>query len=200
MSETGLLLIVSGPSGVGKGTICHVLLDRDPNTVYSVSATTRQPRPGELDGVHYHFLDRDTFLKRRDAGEFLEWAEVYGNYYGTLRSETDRLRQEGRNVLLEIDTQGAKNIKATCPDSVSVFILPPSIEELRRRIVDRGTESPESLARRQAQVEAELAQADTYDYRIVNDDMETAVQQLAALIETERQKRCTHSKEDICVK
>lgn len=190
MSEQGLLLIVSGPSGVGKGTLCHILLDRDPNTVYSVSATTRQPRPGEQDGVHYHFLDRETFLQHRDAGDFLEWAEVYGNYYGTLRSETDRLRQKGCNVLLEIDTQGAKNVKAACPDSVSVFILPPSITELRRRIIDRGTESPEALARRQAQADAEIALAETYDYRIVNDDMEAAAGELAELIRVERQKRC----------
>jgi len=189
MDNKGLLLIVSGPSGVGKGTICRALLEEDQETVYSVSATTRKPRPGEEDGVHYHFLDRETFLQYREKDAFLEWAEVYGNYYGTLKAETERVLASGRNVILEIDTQGAMNVKKSCPEGVSVFILPPSLEELSRRIIGRGTETPESLAIRQAEAEAEIALAKQYDYQIINQNVDTAVKELADIIRRERQNR-----------
>ncbi|MEG1537382.1 MAG: guanylate kinase, partial [Clostridiales bacterium] len=132
-TEQGLLIVVSGPSGVGKGRVCAELLRMDANTLFSVSATTRTPRDGEKDGESYFFLTPTEFMAKRDRGEFLEWAEVFGNYYGTLKSEVDRRLSAGKNIILEIDIQGAMQIKAACPDAVYVFILPPSMKELENR-------------------------------------------------------------------
>lgn len=188
-TETGLLIVLSGPSGVGKGTVCQALFRRDKDTVLSVSATTRQPRPMDVDGQTYHFLSKEEFLARREQGDFLEWAEVYDNFYGTLRSEVERLQNAGKNVVLEIDTQGAMNIKKTCPDSVSVFIMPPSLEELRSRIVGRGTESPEVLALRLSKAEAEMEMAQYYDCVLVNDDVERTAAELMEFIREERARR-----------
>lgn len=181
----GLLLIISGPSGVGKGRICEALLSQDKNTVYSVSATTRAPRAREKDGVNYHFISREEFREKREAGQFLEWAEVYGNYYGTLSADVDRLLAEGKNVILEIDTQGAAQIKSVRPDGLSVFILPPSFKELKRRIVSRGSETPAMLALRLSRAESEIAAAKNYDYQIVNDDVEQAAARLRRIISDE---------------
>ena len=183
---TGLLVIVSGPSGVGKGSVCAALFQLDPDTVLSVSATTRSPRPMDIEGKTYFFLSREEFQQHREQNDFLEWAEVYGNFYGTLRSEVERLQREGKNVILEIDTQGATQVKAACPGSVSVFILPPSLDVLRQRITGRGTESPDVLALRLSQAEAEMAQSVSYDYRIVNDTVERAAAELAEIIHRER--------------
>lgn len=185
----GLLLVISGPSGVGKGSICKALLRQDSDTVYSVSATTRAPRAGEIDGVNYHFISREEFENRRDAGNFLEWAEVYGNYYGTLSADVDRLLDAGKNVILEIDTQGAAQIRSVRPDGLSVFILPPSFAELKRRIVARGSETPDMLVLRLSRAEYEIAAAEHYDYRIVNDDVELAAARLLQIIEEEKRKR-----------
>lgn len=191
MSELnkGLLIVVSGPSGVGKGTVDAALFEQVSNLCYSVSATTRQPRKGEVHGKSYFFLSKEEFLTRREQGDFLEWAEVYGNYYGTLRSEVERQLAEGKHVLLEIDTQGAMQIKAAYPSGVFVFILPPSLEELKRRIVARGSETEESLRTRLGKAEQEMQMADRYDYTIVNDDLQTAVKELKDIICSEVAKR-----------
>jgi len=191
MSELnkGLLIVVSGPSGVGKGTVDAALFEQVSNLCYSVSATTRQPRKGEVHGKNYFFLSKEEFLARREQGDFLEWAEVYGNYYGTLRSEVERQLAEGKHVLLEIDIQGAMQIKSAYPSGVFVFILPPSLEELKRRIVARGSETEESLRTRLGKAEQEIQMADRYDYTVVNDDLQTAVKELKNIICSEAAKR-----------
>ncbi|MCI6097298.1 MAG: guanylate kinase, partial [Selenomonadaceae bacterium] len=144
----GLLILISGPSGTGKGTVCDLLRKNHPEISYSISATTRQPRPGEQDGVNYYFYDKEKFRQMIDAGELLEWAEVYGNYYGTPKQKVlDRLNA-GEDILLEIDTQGALNVMKAVPEGLFIFLLPPSLEELANRLKGRGTETEESLQRR----------------------------------------------------
>lgn len=182
----GALVVVSGPSGVGKGTVVAAEMRRDPLTRFSVSATTRDPRPGEVDGQSYYFLTKEEFLLRLAQREFLEWAQVFGNYYGTLRSEVDRLLNGGNNVILDIDTQGADSVRRLRPDAVSVFIMPPSLAELERRIVSRGTETPENLALRLSQAEAEMARSGDYDHIIVNREIEQAAGELQEIISAHR--------------
>ena len=188
-SQKGLLIVVSGPSGVGKGTICSALRKKDANTCCTVSATTRNPRKGEKEGCNYYYLSEEEFLDRRTKGDFLEWAEVYGNYYGTLRSEVDRLLDLGKNVILEIDTQGAMQIKSAYPFGVLVFILPPSFEELKRRILSRGSETGDALELRLSRAKAEMALAEKYDYTVVNDRVNSAVSALQKIIAEEKAKR-----------
>ena len=185
-ADKGALVVISGPSGVGKGSVAREVLLRDPLTRFSVSATTRLPRPGEIDGKSYYFLSEEEFLLRRAQREFLEWAQVFGNYYGTLHSEVDRLLDAGFNVLLDIDTQGAANVRQLRPEAVSVFIMPPSMEELKRRIIRRGTETPDVLEFRLSRAESEMALAPNYDYIIVNDDLETAAGELLDIIAASR--------------
>ena len=185
-ADKGALVVISGPSGVGKGSVAREVLLRDPLTRFSVSATTRLPRPGEIDGKSYYFLSEEEFLLRRAQREFLEWAQVFGNYYGTLHSEVDRLLDAGFNVLLDIDTQGAANVRQLRPEAVSVFIMPPSMEELKRRIIRRGTETPDVLEFRLSRAESEMALATNYDYIIVNDDLETAAGELLDIIAASR--------------
>ncbi len=180
MSKQTALYVISGPSGVGKGTVCKALLaelGEGPNRqlTLSISATTRPMRPGEVDGVNYHFLSQEDFLRRVDNGEFLEYATVYGNYYGTLRSAVQQELAEGRNVLLEIDTDGARQIKKLMPEAELIFLAPPSPEELLRRLQGRNTDSAAEIARRQQCLEAELAQQVYYDYVVVNDVVEDTV-------------------------
>lgn len=189
MVNKGLLLIISGPSGVGKGTVCSAVLAGSSDTVCSISATTRKPRPGEIDGESYYFLTREEFLKKRDNGYFLEWAEVFGNYYGTPAAEVDRLLAAGKNVILEIDTQGAMKVKSACPHGVSIFILPPSFAELEKRIIDRGTEAPEVRNRRLSCAKAEMELASRYDYSIINDSVEKAAARILNIISEEHKKR-----------
>jgi len=186
MPEPGLLLILSGPSGVGKGAVGALLLANNPNLLYSVSATTRVPRRGELDGVNYSFLSREEFTSAVHAGDFLEWAEVYGNYYGTRRSAVLENLNRGKDVVLEIDPQGARQIRSACPAGVFIFIKPPSFEELERRIVSRGSENAESLARRLASARVEMLQADEYDYIVINDELERAAEEIEAIIRAEK--------------
>ena len=189
MVNKGLLLIISGPSGVGKGTVCSAVLAGSSDTVCSISATTRKPRPGEIDGESYYFLTREEFLKKRNNGYFLEWAEVFGNYYGTPAAEVDRLLAAGKNVILEIDTQGAMKVKSACPHGVSIFILPPSFAELEKRIIDRGTEAPEVRNRLLSCAKAEMELASRYDYSIINDSVEKAAAKILNIISEEHKKR-----------
>lgn len=177
--STARLVVVAGPSGVGKGTIVRELLRRHPEVWLSVSATTRPPRPGEEDGVDYHFVSHDEFASLRNSGEFLEWAEVFGmNFYGTPRGPVEEHLAAGRPVLLEVDLDGARQVRRTAPEALQVFILPPSFEELQRRLAGRGTDDEASQRRRLATARVELAASQEFDEVIVNDDLVTAVTRL----------------------
>ncbi len=184
--ERGLLIVVSGASGTGKGTVCKKILDDMPQVAYSISATTRTPRPGEVDGREYYFLSRDEFTAWIDGGKFLEFAEVYGNFYGTPLNKIEERLNRGEDILLEIDVQGALNVKRKCPDGVYIFLLPPSLHELKRRIEGRGTETPESLRRRLANAVAEIQIGREYTYVVVNDSVERAAAQIEAIIAAEK--------------
>lgn len=178
-------LILSSPSGGGKTTIARMLLGRRDDLGYSISCTTRAPRSGEQDGKDYHFLSRDEFSARRAREEFAESAEVHGNLYGTLRSEVDRVFAEGRHVVMDIDIQGARQFVAAYPESVLVFLLPPSAEILMGRLAGRQTESRDAVLRRLIGAREELAAVDQYQYVVVNDDLEVACAQVASIIDAE---------------
>lgn len=181
----GLLIVVSGPSGVGKGTICNALRTEDTDLIYSVSATTRGMREGEVDGVNYFFLSKEEFEDKIKAGAFLEWAEVYGNYYGTPKWHIDQQLQEGKNVLLEIDMQGALQVKKAYPASILIFILPPSEEELAKRLSGRGTDSAEVIAKRLSCWQQEKEMLKHYDYAVMNDTVECAVTKIKHIVAAE---------------
>ena len=184
----GLLILISGPSGTGKGTVCDLLRKNHPAISSSISATTRQPRPGEQDGVNYYFYDKEKFRQMIDAGELLEWAEVYGNYYGTPKQKVlDRLNA-GEDILLEIDTQGALNVMKAVPEGLFIFLLPPSLEELANRLKGRGTETEESLQRRLGAAVDEIKIAHNYRYVVVNDKVEAAEKAIAGIIEAEHHR------------
>lgn len=185
----GVLAVVSGPSGVGKGTVCRHLCETDASIVLSVSATTRKPRPHEQEGEHYYFLSPEDFSAKRAAGEFLECAEVYGNYYGTLRQQVQKQQDAGKDVILEIDTQGAMQVRFTCPSAIFVFLLPPSFEELQRRICGRAADSAQSIKLRLSKAEYEMSLAGEYEYRIVNNTVEQAAAELLAALKTEKRRR-----------
>jgi guanylate kinase len=186
MNSTGILFVLCAPSGTGKSTLVRRLVAECPNFAFSVSCTTRPPRPGERDGVDYHFLSREAFLQRRDAGFFAEWAEVHGNLYGTPKAATLELLVQGRDVLFDIDVQGARQLRTSLGAGAYVFLFPPSPEELHRRLTHRGTEDPETLARRMAAAKEEIAHCPEFDYWIVNDDLEDAYQRLKAVYLAEK--------------
>lgn len=176
----GRLIVLTGPSGVGKGTIMRVLLQRHPELYYSVSMTTRSPRPGEINGKNYYFVSRSKFEQLVAQGEFLEWAEFAGNYYGTPREVVLNQVNSGKLVVLEIELEGARQIRASFPSAHSIFILPPSFEELEKRIRGRAQDSEEAIARRLRRAQEEIQAADEFDVQIVNDDFETALNALEA--------------------
>ena len=188
----GVLYVVSAPSGAGKTSLVKALLKTDPAVRLSVSYTTRPPRPGETDGRDYHFVTRERFEEMLAADEFLEHAEVYGNFYGTSKGSIERDLENGRDVLLEIDWQGAEQVKRHFPQSASIFILPPTFNALRTRLAGRGQDSEEVIERRLAAAASDVAHAEAFDYIIVNDDFDQALQDLFAItrsirLETARQ-------------
>lgn len=183
-----VLLVLSAPTGGGKTTIAHRLLERDPHLRFSISHTTRSPRPGETEGRDYHFVDREAFLGMREAGGFLEWAEVHGNFYGTHRSEVERAEQEGRDLILDIDVQGGIQVREAWPKAVLVFILPPTLEELLRRLGSRSAETGFDLGRRLESAQRELALAPKYDYNVVNEDLERATDGVLSVLRAARMR------------
>ena len=184
--KKGLLIVISGASGTGKGTVCKELLARERGVAFSVSATSRAPREGEQDGLEYYFRTRAEFEAMIAEGAFLEYADVYGNYYGTPLAPIEARRSAGEDILLEIDTQGALNVMERCPDGTFIFLLPPSLEELRRRITGRGTESEESLARRLAAARDEIRLGRRYRYAVLNDTVEDATARIQTILAAER--------------
>ena len=183
--KKGLLIVVSGPSGTGKGTVCGELLDSTPELAYSISATTRAPRAGEVDGKNYYFLTKERFEELISEGGFLEYANVYGNYYGTPLVKIQERLAEGNDILLEIDTQGALEVMKKCPDGLFIFLLPPSLGELERRIRGRGSETEESLKKRLGNAKAEIAVGEKYKYVVVNDTVKKAVARIKSIIVAE---------------
>lgn len=182
----GVLIVISGPSGAGKGTICKALLDKHKEIQLSVSATTRSPREGEIDGINYHFLTKENFLQRVSENDFLEYAEVYGNYYGTPKSNVEEILDSGKDVILEIDIQGALKVKEQSEDGVFIFILPPSMEELKQRIIKRGSETPESLMTRFKSAYQEINYVSKYNYAVVNDTVDSAVNKIESILTAEK--------------
>lgn len=181
----GKTFIICGPSGVGKGTVVSRLLEADPTLYFSVSATTRAPRAGEADGVHYHFLTRERFQEWIDAGDFLEHAQFVGNFYGTPRRYVDEAMDQGRDVLLDIEIQGAEQIHRKRPEAVRIYIAPPSWEELERRLTGRGTEDGEKIRSRLARGREEFAAAKDFDYLVINDTVDHAVAEIRAIMTAE---------------
>ncbi len=179
---TGQLVVITGPSGVGKGTLLRSLRQAHPDLFFSVSATTRAPRPGEIDGKDYYFCDRYQFEQMVQTGQLLEWAEFAGNFYGTPRQPIQEQIQQGKLVVLEIELAGARQVRQSYPQAFQIFILPPSLEELERRIRDRGQDSETAIARRLARAQAEILAADEFDLQIVNDTLELALAQLEATL------------------
>ncbi|MBV5309463.1 guanylate kinase [Chromatium okenii] len=182
----GLLFIISAPSGAGKTSLIKALISRDASLSLSISCTTRTQREGEIDGVHYHFLDQTGFAQAVTAGAFLEHAEVFGNHYGTREADVRACLAAGRELILEIDWQGAQQVRARFPAAISIFVAPPSIAELERRLNGRGTDNADVIARRMAQAHSDLTHYTEYDYVVINDDFDAALNALAAIISAER--------------
>ncbi|TVP65441.1 MAG: guanylate kinase [Nodularia sp. (in: Bacteria)] len=178
----GRLIVLTGPSGVGKGTLMQEMLKRHPELYYSVSVTTRSPRPGEINGENYYFISRSKFEQLVAQGEFLEWAEFAGNYYGTPREAVLNQIRSGKLVVLEIELEGARQIRASFPSAFSIFILPPSLSELESRIRGRAQDSEEAIARRLCHAQAEIQAAEEFDVQIVNDDLENALKAIEATL------------------
>lgn len=188
MFREGLLVVVSGPSGTGKGTVLNSIRQQEKNIKFSVSATTREPRSGEVDGVNYFFKTNEEFEAMIKNGELIEWVKYCDNYYGTPKKYIEDTIKSGYDCLLEIEVEGALNIKKIYPDCVSIFILPPSFDELRRRIESRGTEKPEVIEKRMEKALKEINYVDKYDYVVVNDDIEEAVNSIRYILASEKLK------------
>ena len=186
MAKQGILIVLSGPSGAGKGTICQELLRSDPELNYSISATTRLARVGEQNGVNYWFISQVEFQKMIKNDELLEWAEVYGNFYGTPCQQIAKILNSGKDVVLEIDTQGAAQIKKKFPQGVCIYIVPPSLDELAKRIQKRGTDSLENIKTRLSSANGELKYVHNYDYVVVNDEVKSATAKIVAIIIAEK--------------
>lgn len=184
----GKTFIISGPSGVGKSTVLSALLEKRKDLYFSVSATTRAPRPGELDGIHYHFMDVESFRKWIAMDQFLEYAEYVGNFYGTPKRYVDEAMEQGRDVILDIEVQGAIQVTSKRPETVRIFIAPPSWAELERRLTDRGTDSEDKIQKRLLRAKVEFQTAHTYDYFVINDTVENAVKELDAIMTAEHCK------------
>ncbi len=188
MIDSGLLIVVSGPSGAGKGTICDALRKRFPKIHYSISMTTRDPRPGEVDGVNYYFTNNSHFEELLEQDAFLEHAKVYDHYYGTPKEYVYNMLQEGNHIMLEIDIQGAMQVKEKYPQCVLIYIVPPSKAVLEARLRGRHTDSDEVIAGRLAKASAELEWIPQYDYLIINDELDTAVEEASAVLQAEEDK------------
>jgi guanylate kinase len=188
MTEKGLCIVVSAPSGSGKSTICRRLLAACPDMEFSVSFTSRTPRPNEINGKDYHFISREDFQRRIDRGEFVEWVENYGEFYGTSGRALQDVLRRGKDLLLDIEPRGAKEMKKKLQEGVFVFVLPPSLGELLKRLQKRGHETPEAIQKRFAQAESELGEVLWYDYAVINEDLDTAVGQLIAIYRAEKCK------------
>ncbi|MCQ1528068.1 guanylate kinase [Lutispora saccharofermentans] len=187
VNNKGLLIVISGPSAVGKGTICKELVKRGiDNLELSVSATTRRPRQGEIDGINYYFKEKEVFEKMIEREDFLEFARVYDNYYGTPKKNVMDKISNGKDVILEIDIQGAKQVKRNYEDGIFIFIMPPSFKELKSRIVKRGTETQKDMDKRMTCAFEEVQQAKYYDYIVVNDDLNSAVEKIYCIIKAEK--------------
>ena len=185
----GLLIVISGPSGVGKDTLIKRLLELDPNLRYSISYTTRRPRPGEVDGVNYLFVSRDEFERLIKEGAFLEYATYDGNLYGTPIAQLDEVRAAGHDIVLKIDVQGAEQVRKRAPDALRIFLAPPSMDELLRRRTERHSENERDQAARQAIADREMELASHFDHVVVNDDLERAVGEVLAIIQQARQRQ-----------
>lgn len=198
--KRGLLIVVSGPSGTGKGTICKAIVEKRDDVFLSVSATTRQSREGEQNGVHYHFLSKAEFEQNIENGQMLEHAVFCGNYYGTPKKAVDQMLEAGKNVILEIEVQGAMKVREKYPEGVYVFVLPPSMAELRRRLTGRGTETDEVVEERLKTALKEFGYIEKYNYILLNDEVDKAVKRLESIIDAEhcRIERNTNIIEEVC--
>jgi guanylate kinase len=181
--KQGRLIVISGPSGTGKGSIIKKVMERWPAAEFSISMTTRGKREGEEHGVHYYFATREEFEATIEDGGFLEWADVFGNYYGTPKAPVEKRLAEGADIILDIDIQGAMNVRKAMPGAVLIFILPPSIKELRRRLEHRGTDAQDVIEKRLAKALTEIGTAREYDYVVVNDDLDVAAEQVLSIVQ-----------------
>lgn len=190
IDRRGLMIVLSSPSGTGKSTITRALMKEDSSIFLSISATTRPPRPGEEDGVHYFFMSTEEFEAKIEAGEFLEWAKVFDNYYGTPRGPVMQHLDEGKDVLFDIDWQGTRQLRDNARDDMaSIYIMPPSLAELERRLVDRGQDSMDVIKKRMDKAASEISHWPEYDYVLVNDDLDAAIDAVRSIVNSERLKR-----------
>jgi guanylate kinase len=190
MMSPGLLIVISGPSGVGKNTVINNLFKRQPGLRYSVSATTRAPRPNEIDGQHYFFLTEAEFQKKIGYGEFLEWAKVYENYYGTPKQNVQQLLESGQDLILDIEVQGALQVKRSLPGAVLIFLAPPSLSELKKRLIGRNTEPEVELNKRLRYTKTEFQSVPLYDYLIINREIDLTCERIECIIQAEKCKVC----------